>query len=170
VKGLVVVKSLYSKRRASLVLGLCGLSALPFGCKDNDPCDPGQEFVSIGCFPVTGGSASAGKAGANPHAGAADDAGGANGEPSAGGANGEPSAGGANGVEPPGNPDAMFGTQCATNADCGGDAPVCATEPLFYCSQIDCQDGEANAGSCPADWVCFKYLDNPSACVNPSSF
>lgn len=135
----------YSKLQASIALGLCGLSLVPFGCKDNDPCDPGQEFVAIGCFPVAAGSA--GKSSAEAGAGGAEDA------------------GGASGVEPP-----TFGTACATNADCGGDAPICATDPLFYCSQIDCQDGEANAGSCPADWVCFKYLDNPSACVNPSSF
>jgi hypothetical protein len=161
VKERKVVKYPYSKLRASIVLGLCGLSLVPLGCKDDDPCDPGQEFVAIGCFPIQGGGA--GKSSTGPAAGGADDAGGASGvEPS--------SPGGASGVEPPGNPDATFGTTCATNADCGGDAPVCATDPLFYCSQIECQDGEANAGSCPADWICFKYLDNPSACVNPSSF
>ncbi len=150
----------YSKLRASgscWLLGVLGLCAAAAGCKDKDPCDPGFEFDAIGCFPVNGGGA--GKT-SGPQAGA----------PDAGGADGAPDAGGASGIEPPGNPDAMFGTTCATNADCGGDAPVCATDPLFYCSQIECQDGEANAGSCPADWVCFKYLDNPSACVNPSSF
>ena len=157
-KELKVVKFPYLKLPGALAIGLVGLCVAAYGCKDKDPCDPGQEFDAIGCFPVGGTGGSAGKASVVPQAGA----------PDAGGA--EPAAGGAGGIEPPGNPDAVFGTMCASNADCGGDAPVCATDPLFYCSQIYCQDGEANAGSCPADWVCFKYLDNPSACVNPSSF
>jgi hypothetical protein len=93
------------------------------------------------------------------------------GAPSNGAGGDGANAGGApSGIEPPGNPNATFGTKCATNADCGGDAPICATDPLFYCSQINCADGEANAGACPATWVCFKYLDNPTACVNPKSF
>jgi len=159
VKELPIVKLPFPKLSASILLGLLGLSLVSLGCKDDDPCDPGQEFIAIGCFPVTGGSA--GKSGTVPAAGAADEL---------GGATGEPNAGGAAGVDPPGNPDAMFGTSCTTNADCGGDARVCLTDPLFYCSQIDCQEGEPNAGSCPTGWTCFKYLDNPSACVNPSSF
>ena len=63
-------------------------------------------------------------------------------------------------------PEVPFGTPCQTNDDCGAPAPVCATDPLFYCSQIECQEGEANEGACPEGWRCFKYLDNPSACVN----
>jgi hypothetical protein len=140
-----------------VVLGL--LAALPVGCKDESPCDPGQEATGVGCFPIkmsTGGSSNGGTT--MPEAGQAGDA--------SAGAAGEVGAAGA----PAGNPDATFGTMCQTNADCGGDAPICATDPLWYCSQINCDDGEENAGACPADWVCFKYGDNPSACVNPSSF
>jgi hypothetical protein len=60
----------------------------------------------------------------------------------------------------------MYGTVCQSNAQCGGPAPICATDPLNYCSQIDCEAGEANEGICPAGWRCFKYQDNPSICVN----
>jgi hypothetical protein len=114
-------------------------------CKDEEPCDTGQESIGTGCFDKAVGG------------GAGRDA-----MPAAG----ETGEAGAGQIEPPGNPDAMFGDTCASNADCGGPAPVCATDPLFYCSQIDCDAGEANEGACPEGWRCFKYLDNPSACVN----
>ena len=144
--------------QSAALFALLGALSLLGACKDDSPCDPGQEIKGTGCFPIAAGG-SGGKS-ALPQAGA----------PDAGGAGTDEPMAGASGIEPPGNPDAMFGTTCQTNADCGGPAPICATDPLFYCSQIECQDGEVNAGACPADWVCFKYLDNPSACVNPSSF
>lgn len=59
----------------------------------------------------------------------------------------------------------FFGTPCETNDDCGGDAPVCDNVQFNYCLQIECQEGEANEGACPSGWSCFKYQDNPSACV-----
>lgn len=117
---------------------------LAVACKDEEPCDDDQESIGTGCF--------------------AKSTGGSGGSQSTAGESGEGGAVGA--VEPPGNPDATFGTSCETNTDCGGLAPTCATDPLFYCSQIECQDGEANEGACPEGWRCFKYLENPSACVN----
>jgi hypothetical protein len=129
------------------VLGLLTLLALlvaPPACKDQEPCDPGQESIGTGCFVVaTGGSGG----------GTSTDDGGA---PS-GGATDEPAIG---------NPDATFATPCHANAECGGDAPVCATEPLFYCTQLDCLDGEENAGACPDGWTCVHLPPKPSACVN----
>jgi len=159
------VKSPHFELRAATALALFGLFSLslPLGCKDEDPCDPGQELIGTGCFPIPSGGSSGTTS--TPAAGAPGEGGVS--DSSAAGAS---AAGAGSGIQPPGNPDAMFGTACQTNADCGGPAPICATDPLFYCSQINCQDGEENAGACPADWVCFKYLDNPSACVNPSSF
>ncbi len=133
------------------LLALLNVLVTP-GCKDEDPCDAGQESVGTACYPVaTGGSAGSASA---PEAGASNEGGAADG--------GTP-----DGIEPPGNPDAVFGDTCETNADCGGDSPICATAPLFYCSQIDCAEGEANDGACPAGWTCFpKAADHPSACVN----
>jgi hypothetical protein len=143
---------------AGLALLLLAFGALPLGCKDEDPCDPGQELVGTGCFPIASGG-SAGSSSGTP-----------GGAPSEAGAAGEASPGGSgSGIEPPGNPDAMFGTTCASNADCGGPAPICATDPLYYCTQIDCLEGEENAGVCPANWVCIHIAPNPSACVNSQS-
>jgi hypothetical protein len=139
--------------RRQLLAGALLLAALASACKDDEPCDPGQVSIGTACFPAeiggSGGSTGAASAGAPSDGGDA--------------AGGEPAQGG------PRTPDASFGTPCETNADCGGDAPVCATDPLFYCSQLDCDVGEANDGVCPEGWTCLKYLDNPSACVNLSS-
>jgi hypothetical protein len=145
--------AIFRVRFGLLGMGLCCLLG-PLGCKDEDPCDPGWVAIDTGCWPEeqggTGGTSStpAPEAGANGEAGA----------PSAGG--------GGSDVEPPGNPNATFGTECTTNAECGGDAPTCLTDPLNYCSIIDCEAGERNEAGCPEGWQCFKYEDNPSACVN----
>jgi len=135
------------KYLALLSFGLLGL--VPLACKDTDPCDPGQEATGIGCFPIKSDGGSAGKSSAAVEAGA--DAGGAG-----------------SGVEPWGNPDATWGSHCDTNKDCGPDAPICATAPFNYCSQIDCQDGEANAGVCPDTWTCFKFEPYPAICTDPN--
>jgi len=133
-------------------LGRIGLSSLVafcslLGCWDSDPCDPGQVFRAGACFPNTsgaagssgsGGAASGGEAGAEPAAGAA-----------------------AVGTE------STWRKACTTDADCGGDSPLCATSPLNYCTNINCSEGEANAGICPMGWTCFAASNgNPSACVN----
>jgi hypothetical protein len=145
VKQSCIVNAPTMKLRAASVLVLLGLSASLLACKDEDPCDPGQESIGTGCYPIaTGGSAGSTS---TPLAGA----------PSDGGAAGQPAAG---------NPDATFGTPCESDAECGGDAPVCATDPLFYCTQLDCNEGEENAGVCPEDWSCVHLPPQPSACVN----
>ncbi len=59
----------------------------------------------------------------------------------------------------------QFGKTCAAMTDCGGDAPICGAPQLPYCTQIDCQPGEANAGACPADYTCFTAPGYPSACL-----
>jgi hypothetical protein len=146
----VAIRSRWSALTGMAALAL--LAGLPLACKDDSPCDPGQEATGVGCFPIKMTEGGTSNGGPTPEAGA-------------GAVAGADTSAGA-----PGNPDATFGTKCQSNADCGGDAPICATDPLWYCSQINCDDGEENAGACPADWVCFKYGDNPSACVNPSSF
>ncbi|MDF3065124.1 MAG: hypothetical protein K0R38_725 [Polyangiaceae bacterium] len=121
----------------SLALGLLS------GCKDEDPCDEGEEAIGTGCYPrQTGGS---GGTGVTPQGGAPMGEGGAG--------------------TSTGNPDATFGTACESDADCGGDAPICDYEQFHYCLQTECQEGEQNEGVCPDGWTCFKYLDNPSACI-----
>jgi hypothetical protein len=166
VKQSAVVKFRNEKRSAAALVALLGLLATLPACKDDEPCDPGQEAIGTACYPVAtggtggaGGNASAGSEG-TPEAGAT----------SLGGA-AEGVAGAADGVagDAAGNPDATFGTPCHTDAECGGDAPVCATDPLFYCTQLDCKDNEANAGACPDGWTCVLLPPNPSACVNLAS-
>jgi hypothetical protein len=139
------VNPLNTKPRAAAVLLLLGLSASLLACKDENPCDPDQESIGTGCYPVVAGGGAGGTS--TPLAGA----------PSEGGAGAEPVAG---------NPDATFGTPCESDAECGGDAPVCATDPLFYCTQLDCNEGEQNAGVCPEAWSCVHLPPQPSACVN----
>lgn len=60
----------------------------------------------------------------------------------------------------------FFGKTCASAADCGGNAPICAAPQLPYCTQINCSAGEANAGICPtAGWTCLVTGGgNPSVC------
>lgn len=109
-------------------------------CKDEEPCDEGQDSIGTGCFP----RASGGSGGSDTP---------------------EPSAGESSGGAPAGNPEATFGTPCESNDDCGGDAPVCDNKMFHYCLQIDCQPGEKNAGTCPEGWSCISSEGNPSACI-----
>lgn len=75
---------------------------------------------------------------------------------------------------PMGNPDATFGTHCDSNADCGGDAPLCDNKMFHYCLQTNCLEGEEHAGVCPEGWICVPPGETPdgasypSACINPS--
>lgn len=129
-------------------LGLFG------GCKDDDPCDPDQIERYGQCYPApgpstggSGGSASSGMAGAetvDPDEGAA----------------------GSAAIDTP------FGTEChdgTGSSDCGGQAPICADlTPLGqsqYCTQLDCAEGEANAGACPEGFTCFAVSGYPSVCI-----
>jgi hypothetical protein len=139
---------------------MLGVATATFGCKDEEPCDEDQDSIGTGCYPkpepepepTEGGSAAT-------QGGASNAAGGATGE-----------GGWPGGIEPPGNPDAMFSSPCTTNKDCSEAAPICLIPPgPEYCSQIDCLEGEANEGSCPDTWVCFKLnAETRSACLNPS--
>lgn len=148
------------KQLAFISVALLGL--LPLACKDESPCDDNQKATGIGCFPIeTAGSAGKASTTAGSNAGGA--------PASEGGAPDTGTGAGGSGIEPWGNPDATWGSHCEANKDCGPEAPICATTPLFYCTQLDCQEGEANFGVCPTGWDCFKYLDNPAICFNPDA-
>jgi hypothetical protein len=134
-------------------LGLCGLAA---GCKDGDPCDPGQTEKGGQCYPVlaSGGTTSGDSSGA-AEGGLADTIAGA------------PSAG-----APSAALDTAVGTPCqdtTESSDCGGRAPVCADlSPLgqsVMCTLLDCAAGEANAGACPGGFSCFVVPGYPSLCT-----
>jgi hypothetical protein len=126
------------------------LSALPLccllaGCKDDDPCDPGQIVKNSQCYPAPA---------------MVGDAGGAEG--------GADAAAGASGAAV----DTPFGTPCTdttASSDCAGLAPVCADlTPLgqsVMCTQINCASGEANAGVCPSTFNCFAPPGYPSVCI-----
>jgi hypothetical protein len=125
-----------------LGFGLIGLlSAFALGtlpsCHDDEPCDPGQEYLNSSCFPIKTGSG-----------GSSTGTGGANG--AGGDSTGETS---------------QFGKTCATAQECAGDAPICAAPQLPVCTQINCAAGEENEGACPPDWTCLMIAPNPSACV-----
>jgi hypothetical protein len=125
---------------SALVLGL-GL-----GCQDEDPCDPGQEERgAASCYPLpaAGAAGTQGQAGTDGAAGTEDPGEGTD-------------AGGADEVQ------AAVGDPCtdtAAHSDCGGDAPICAPFPGpngARCTQISCEDGEVNAGACPATAPCIR--------------
>jgi len=144
------------KRPLSALL-LTAVVLLPFGCKDDSPCDPGEVAVGTACFRAPAPEAAG--------SGGADDS-----QPGAAGMGGEPAA-----EMPVGNPDATFGTHCDSNADCGNDAPLCDSKMFHYCLQTDCLDGEEHAGVCPPGWICVPPGETadgttyPSACINASS-
>jgi hypothetical protein len=128
-------------------------SALSLACKDDSPCDSGEVSIGTGCFAAPTGGSGGGSV-AEPVGGSTE--------------GGEPSV-------PVGNPDATFGTPCATDADCGGDAPLCDNKVFNYCLQTDCAEGEPNEGVCPAGWVCVPKGEDPqtgphpSACIDPAA-
>jgi hypothetical protein len=145
-----------STSRVGLValLYLCGLAG---GCKDDDPCDRGQIEKYGQCYPAPAGGGTGG-AGSSASAGT-----------------GAEDQGGATDVELGGSGPTLetpFGSACEDSTgstDCGGDAPVCADlSPLgqaVMCTQIDCADGEANAGICPEGFTCFAVPSYPSVCI-----
>lgn len=139
------------KRRLAqgLVLGAWGVCGLAVGCKDDDPCDPGQIVQNTQCYPAPANGGDTGSGGAD-----------AGGEPEAAG--GAPSA----------EVDTPFGAACkdtTASSDCGGIAPVCADLTKLggsvMCTQIDCSVGEANAGVCPEGFTCFAFPGYPSVCT-----
>jgi hypothetical protein len=134
----------------SVILSALPLCCLLAGCKDDDPCDPGQIVKDSQCYPAP---AMAGDGG---------DAGGAEGGATPDAAAGAPGAA----------LDTSFGTPCTdttASSDCSGVAPVCADlTPLgqaIMCTQINCGTGEANAGACPSTFNCFAPPGYPSVCI-----
>src|SRR4051812_39642452 len=84
-------------------------------CKDNDPCDPGQEERLALCYAVA-------QAGAN----------GAQGASGSGASLDARSDAGADAPAAPAALDTDFGTHCSdttASSDCGGRAPLCAPFP-----------------------------------------
>jgi hypothetical protein len=131
----------------SLILGALGVCAMSVGCKDDDPCDPGQIVQNSQCYPapVGGGETGGSDAGGEP-----DTAGGA----------------------PSGDLNTPFGAACedtTASSDCGGEAPLCADLTQLgqsvMCTQRDCSAGEENAGVCPAGFTCFAFPGYPSVCT-----
>ncbi len=148
------MKPLTILRSTASLLVLLGAAGLLGGCKDDDPCDPGQVERYGQCYPAPAQGAG-GSAGSSTDGQAGSGLGGA-----------EDGAAGSPAVDTP------FGTDCQDqegSSDCGGEAPVCADlTPLgqsVYCTQIDCAEGEANAGVCPADFTCFAVSGYPSVCI-----
>ena len=134
-----------------VLLGAIGLLG---GCKDDEPCDPGQIERHGLCYPAPA-SGAGGSAGSS-----------ASGQAGAGLGGAEESSAGSGALDTP------FGTECQDqegSSDCGGEAPVCADmTPLgqsVYCTQIDCAEGEANAGVCAAGFTCFAVSGYPSVCI-----
>jgi hypothetical protein len=145
-------------RSQSLIWALLGLGGLVAGCKDDDPCDPEQTEKNSQCYPPAAAAGTAGKASST--------AGGTDGGGAETGGAADATAGGMPALDTP------VGTPCQdtmASSDCGGDAPVCADlTPLgqmVMCTQIDCAEGEANAGACPSEFTCFAVPGYPSVCI-----
>lgn len=149
------MKALTTLLSQAVLLALLGAIPLFGGCKDDDPCDAGETERYGQCYPVPqagGGSAGSGSSGlAGAEMGGRDEG--------QAGADAAP-------VDTP------FGTECQDDkdsSDCGGAAPVCADlSPLGqsrYCTQINCSEGEANAGVCPEGFTCFAVSGYPSICI-----
>jgi len=120
------------------------------GCKDDSPCDEGQEERgAAACYPLPTGGGAGQAGGAGPA-----------------GTTGNVDAGDGGAAAPAA---AYIGQPCAdteTHSDCGEGAPICADLPAgTMCTQVLCQAGEANEGVCPSDWMCLSSAGNPSACV-----
>ncbi len=141
-----VQEVLVSVKRASVVVTV-GLLLLVPGCWAKDPCGPGFVIQPNYTCQAIALPADAGSEGAAPDA-----------APVEGGTSSEAGA-------PEAAAPSSFGKTCAAMTDCGGDAPICGAPQLPYCTQINCQLGEANAGACPADYTCFTAPGYPSACL-----
>jgi hypothetical protein len=133
-----------SIRTVLITLPLVSLLALVGGCYLKNPCSVGffeneNGLCEAAPVPAEAGAAEAGAA----EAGAAEAGASEGGAPAA----------------------STFGKACTAQADCSGDAPVCAAPQLPYCTQISCQPGEANAGLCPAGFICVGGGAAGSACM-----
>jgi hypothetical protein len=141
-----------------------GIVWLSLGCKDDSPCDEGQEVRNAACYPV---EATAGTGPGSAGAGA-----GAAGDETASDAGGGTAGDAGGGTDMPAGVQAEVGQACADTAahsDCGGNAPICAPLPSgTVCTQILCLAGEANEGACPGGWTCVQArpMPTPSVCLH----
>jgi hypothetical protein len=140
------MKTTHDRRCWALGSLACLASLSLFACKDDSPCDEGQEErLGAACYPINAG-----------------------GTPGAAGTSALPVDAGLGLTDGPGV-DAVIGQACAdttASSDCGGAAPICAPLPSgTVCTQILCLDGEPNAGVCPSDWMCLPSAGNPSVCL-----
>lgn len=137
--------------RALLASAALVLAATATACVAKDPCGDGlYELDNYRCAPLPAAPAA--------EAGAAD--GGAGATTSADDAGAEAATDAA-----PAPAASSFGKACAAATDCGGDAPMCGAPQLPYCTQIDCEAGEAHAGACPSGFTCVHVPGYPSACL-----
>jgi len=138
----------------TLCLPCLGLVWLSLGCKDDSPCDEGQEEHNAACYPATAAGSGSGSAGSGGDTDTGDIDGSGGTDPSA-----------------PAAVQAEVGQTCADTtafSDCGGHAPICAPLPSgTACTQILCLPGEANAGACPSGWTCLQArpMPDPSVCL-----
>jgi hypothetical protein len=112
-------------------------------CQPSVLCDPGQYEMGGGCYPEPpkdSGTQSDDDAGA----GEADGGDGCGSDPSEG-----------------------FGVACSSSSQCGCGAAHCATDPLGYCTKINCDPTEAEA--CPPDWTCLTIPAGASPDPNITS-
>jgi hypothetical protein len=56
----------------------------------------------------------------------------------------------------PQNPNAMYGSPCKLQSDCGGEAPVCGGPMLPLCTTINCE-----SAGCPVGWSCIDVSKYP---------
>jgi hypothetical protein len=137
-------------------LSCLGLASLCSGCKDDSPCDEGQEVRNAACYPVATAGTGSGSAGS---------------ESGSAGSDGDTASDDSSGTDPPAGVQAEVGQACADTAahsDCGGHAPICAPLPSgTACTQILCLPGEANEGACPSGWTCLQArpMPTPSVCL-----
>jgi hypothetical protein len=154
-KELVVMDS---ARRSILlsVTALVVMAALASACWAKDPCGEGMFLLTEGnCAALPGAADAAPESG--PLVALGNDGGDAASDGGDGGSDATSP------VEAAAT--SSFGKTCAAMTDCGGDAPICGAPQLPYCTQINCQPGEANAGACPADFTCITPPGYPSVCL-----
>jgi hypothetical protein len=119
---------------------LLGLCLCLCACQPSTLCDPGQRAMGGGCYPVSKPAADSG-------------------EPKEGDAGNDAAA-----PSCAGDPYDGFKDSCTKNGDCGCHAPVCATAPLNYCTQVNCDPSDSSA--CPPGWTCLMIP--PGASPDPN--
>jgi hypothetical protein len=144
--------------RFANVLAILIPALLP-ACWDNNPCDPGQVVVYTQCaWPPETNAQDTSDTASDPWGVActpteAETSVDANETASQSDSNDASDA-------------ASDGASSADSGPCYGNAPICAPSPLNYCTNIDCSQGEANYGICPAGWTCVPASNGlPSGCV-----